>query len=111
MPINCAFQHPYYLGRGAAAIVSSERHYYLMSSYDRTELEDDVLRLAVAARAEHALNLWKYYFTILRIYAKIDVDRANPVLGSAIERLNNKGERNFNLDDLLGEPPQSHSKP
>lgn len=110
LPVNVAYQHPYYLGHGAAAITKSEGHFYLSASYDRMELEDDLIRLAVAAHDDHQKHSWKYYFDIIRIYTKIDVDKAKPVLEDAIGRLTKQGVKLANLDDLLREPPQSHSK-
>lgn len=104
VPVNAAFQHPYYHGRGAGAITSSEGHYYYHVSHDRNELEDDLIRLAVAVRGDHLRSTWKHHFSIRRVYNHIDVEKAKPALEKAVSMLN-KGDK-VNLDDLLKEPPK-----
>ena len=102
IPINAAYQHPYYLGSGAAAIIKAETDYYYHDANSLEELTDHLVQLAVLARAEHQPSTWNYHFRILRAYSKIDIKKAKPKFDEAINRLSNR--KRVDLDHLLKEP-------
>ena len=105
LPVNTAYPHRYFAGSGAAAISRSDSHYYVMAMHDGISFKGELLQLAAAVLLDHPKRSWSYRFSVVRIYDKINLDTAVPVLTGAVERLNGPKRITVNLDCLLTEPP------